>query len=62
MLGHLNGDVHRTKMHSPSREILQLAGVDEFSKGVPGVKKRSSWRGRRRKSENVEGMRAEVGR
>lgn len=26
-------------MHSPPHEILQLAGVDEFSKGVPGVKK-----------------------
>ena len=49
-------------MHSPPHEILQLAGIDEFSKGVLGVKKRGRASGRRRKSENVGGIRAGAGR
>lgn len=51
------------KMHSPPHEISQFAGVDEFSKGVPEIKKkRGRARGRRRKSENVGGAGAGVGR
>jgi len=47
-------------MHLPSHKILQLAGVDEFSKGVPVKKEVELAKGEG--NRKTSGVRAEVGR